>query len=383
MLPLSLFNFFYYWSVSAINAFLPLLFRYKGMNATEIGLLLSVGPFIAIFAQPLWGVISDRRQTVKKIILLLLAATLITSSVVFLGASMLFLIFAMLIFHFFMSPIQPLLDSMSTAYAQEKNISFGSIRIWGSIGFAFASFFIGFLIGKVGIQFLWIIYAVIIVLALIIAVRLSDSEVKRAPISAKTMKNTFKNPRFLGFLAAALFIGIPARMNDGLLGLYMKNLGATESQIGLAWTASSLSEVPVIGLMYILMKRIPLLILISISGGFYSLRWFLYAHLSNPKMLIIGQAMHSVTFAIFMVACLQYVASIVPREMLATGQTIYIAIYAGLGAIIGNTAGGYFMEHFGAGFIYKGGSILALIGAVFCVFLYMKTEKKQYSNQTV
>ncbi|MEK3887136.1 MFS transporter [Bacillus sp. FSL K6-3431] len=377
MLPLSLFNFFYYWTMSLINAFLPLFFRYKGMSPGEIGLLLSVGPLIAIFSQPLWGIISDRQQTVKRIILFLLVISLFTSSGIFFGTSMLFLTAAMLVFHFFMSPVQPLLDSMSTAYAQEKGVSYGSIRIWGSIGFAFASLIIGYLIGKVGIEYLWYVYAALIVLAFIIATRLKDSQVSRAPITAEAIKDTLKNPKYLMFLMASLFIGTTTRMNDGMLGLYLKNLGASESQVGLAWMTSSLSEVPVIGLMYILMKRIPLLVLIGISGVFYSLRWFLYAYLEDPLMLVLSQTMHSVTFAIFMVASLQYVATIVPREMLATGQTIYFATYAGLGAIIGNSLGGYFMEYYGAGFIYKGASISALIGAGICFSLYIKYRKDE------
>lgn len=381
MLPLSLFNFFYYWTISLINAFLPLFFQFKGMDPTKIGLLLAVGPFIAIFAQPLWGFISDRRQTAKNIILLLLILSFITSTGIFFGTTIIILVIAMLVFHFFMSPVQPLLESMSTAYAQEKGVSYGSIRIWGSIGFAIASITIGYLIGEVGIQYLWFVYATLIILAFIIATRLKDSQVKRLPITTIAIKSTFKNPKYLFFLIAALFIGTTTRMNDGMLGLYLKNLGASEGQIGLAWMASSLSEVPVIGLMYFLMKRIPLLVLIGMSGCFYSLRWFLYANLTDPTMLVLSQTMHSITFAIFMVASLQYVAAIVPREMLATGQTIYFATYAGLGAIIGNSAGGYYMDLYGAAFIYKGASVFALIGTCICFIMYMKSQKNKESKQ--
>lgn len=375
MLHLSLFNFFYYWAISIISAFLPLFFRYKGMGPGEIGLLLAVGPLVTIFSQPLWGIISDKRQTIKRIVLLLLIVTLVTSFAVFYGSSIIILILAMMLFHFFMSPIQPLVDSMSTAYAQEKGVSYGSIRIWGSLGFAFASFFIGFLIGKVGIQYLWYIYGIIIIVSFIIAARLSDLKSKKARITKEALKKTFQNPRFIGFLIAALFIAIPTRMNDGMLGLYMKNLGASESQVGLAWMVSSLSEAPVIGLMYILMRRFPLLVLITISGAIYSVRWLLYAYLSDPMLLVASQTLHSVTFAIFMVCSLQYVASVVPREMLATGQTLFFATYTGLASIIGNSLGGYFMEEFGASFIYKSGAILAMIGTILCASIYLRSRK--------
>ncbi|MBS4198790.1 MFS transporter [Bacillus sp. FJAT-49732] len=381
MLQLSMFNFFFYWAMSIINAFFPLLFRYKGLSPGQIGIVLAVGPVVAIFSQPLWGIISDKKQTVKKIIILLLVATLIIGLAIFFSPTMLLLIICMLVFHFFMSPIQPLLDSLSTTFAKENGISYGSIRVWGSIGFATASFIIGFIIGKIGIQYLWIIYTIIIVGVFFIALKLSDSKAVRKPVTKEGFKKAFRNPSFFIFLIAVLFIAIPHRMNDGMLALYLKSLGAPEGLIGLAWTFSALSEAPVVGIMYILMRRIPLLVLVSIAGCFYTLRWFLYSLLSEPILIVSSQAMHSVTFAIFMVASLQYIASVIPREMIATGQTAYFATFNGLAPIIGSSAGGYLMEHFGGGFIYRMGSFSALIGTFIVVFLFLKERKVQNEKQ--
>ncbi|GIN57492.1 putative transporter YwbF [Lederbergia ruris] len=374
MLRISLFNFFYYWIVSMINAFLPLLFRFKGLSPAQIGIVLSVGPIVAIFSQPFWGVVSDKKQSVKNVIIFLLMATLITGLAVFFSPTMSLLILMMMIFHFFMSPIQPLLDSLSTVFAKEKRVSYGSIRVWGSIGFAIASFVLGTIIGIIGIQYLWIIYSIIIIRVLFIAIRLTDPIVEKKPLTTKGFQQAFRNARFLGFLIAILFIAIPHRMNDSMLAIYLKSLGASEGRIGLAWTFSALSEAPVVAIMYILMKRIPLLLLLGIASFFYTCRWFLYGLLTDPMMIIYSQALHSVTFAIFMVSALQYIATIIPEEMLATGQTAYYATFNGLATIIGSAAGGYLMEQFGGGFIYKMGSISALIGTLLFIILYAKDK---------
>lgn len=374
MLRISLFNFFYYWIVSMINAFLPLLFRFKGLSPAQIGIVLSVGPIVAIFSQPFWGVVSDKKQSVKNVIIFLLMATLITGLAVFFSPTMSLLILMMMIFHFFMSPIQPLLDSLSTVFAKEKRVSYGSIRVWGSIGFAIASFVLGTIIGIIGIQYLWIIYSIIIIRVLFIAIRLTDPIVEKKPLTTKGFQQAFRNARFLGFLIAILFIAIPHRMNDSMLAIYLKSLGASEGRIGLAWTFSALSEAPVVAIMYILMKRIPLLLLLGIASFFYTCRWFLYGLLTDPMMIIYSQALHSVTFAIFMVSALQYIATIIPEEMLATGQTAYYATFNGLATIIGSAAGGYLMEQFGGGFIYKMGSISALIGTLLFMILYAKDK---------
>lgn len=378
MLNISLLNFFYYWTVSIINAFLPLLFRYKGMSPAEIGVVLAVGPVIAIFSQPLWGIVSDRRGSIKKVIIFLLLITFIVSFGVFFSPSMSYLIVFMMIFHFFMSPIQPLLDSLSTKFAKDHGVSYGSIRVWGSIGFATASLILGIIIGRVGIQYLWVIYSLIIVCVFFISLKIRDSKANRKPLTVMGFQKAFRNSRFLGVLIAVLFIAIPHRMNDGLLGIYLQSLGASEGKIGLAWTFSALSEAPVVAIMYVLIRKIPLLALISIAGCFYTLRWFLYSVLTDPLMIIISQAMHSVTFAIFMVATLQYIAQIIPDEMLATGQTAYYATFNGLASIIGSSLGGYFMQHYGGNFTYKMGAFSALIGtSIFFVLLLQEMKRKK------
>ncbi|HEY4553846.1 MAG TPA: MFS transporter [Bacillaceae bacterium] len=383
MLPLSLFNFVYYWGISLTVAFLPLLFRYKGMSSGEIGLLLSVGPFVAIFAQPLWGVISDRRQTVKKMILLLLAASLIVSTGVFLGGTFSFLFIAMGLFHFFMSPIQPLTDSLATTYAAENNVNYGSIRLWGSLGFSVAAFVIGLVVGQIGIGKIGFVYAGIMILSIAISFLLADSSGKKTPVSLDAIKGTLKNPYYTLFLGAALLLSIPHRMNDSLLGLYMSELGASEGQIGAAWTLAALSEAVVIGVMFILMKRFHLLKLIMFAGLLYSLRWMLYSFASEPGILVLLQAMHSLTFAIFIVASVQYVATVVPTEMLATGQAVFFAIFSGVAGIIGSSAGGYFMDAMGASFVYRAGSASALAGTLVCAMLLGLAKKKKNHRKKI
>ncbi|GIN74178.1 putative transporter YwbF [Bacillus sp. J14TS2] len=381
MLRISLLNFFYYWVVSMINAFLPLLFRFKGLSPAQIGIVLSVGPIVAIFSQPFWGVMSDKKQSVKNVILFLLVATLITGLAVFFSPTMSLLMLMMMIFHFFMSPIQPLLDSLSTVFSKEKGVSYGSIRVWGSIGFAVASFVLGNIIGLIGIQYLWIIYSLIIIGVLCIAFRLTDPVIERKPLTTKGFQQAFRNARFLFFLIAILFIAIPHRMNDSMLAIYLQSLGASEGKIGLAWTFSALSEAPVVAFMYLLMKKIPLLVLLGIAGVFYTGRWFLYGLLTDPMMIIYSQALHSVTFAIFMVSALQYIATIIPAEMLATGQTAYYATFNGVATIIGSAAGGYLMDLYGGGFIYKMGAISAFIGTLLFIILYAKDKGVQKQLQ--
>ncbi len=81
--PLKMLLFWFHGANTIIVSFLPLYLQYSGLDGTEIGWVMAIGPFIAIFSQPFWGYMSDKYQTVKKILLLCLIGLLISSAIFF------------------------------------------------------------------------------------------------------------------------------------------------------------------------------------------------------------------------------------------------------------------------------------------------------------
>ncbi|WAA13220.1 MFS transporter [Fervidibacillus halotolerans] len=376
MLSLSLFNLISYFAMSVVVAFFPIYFQYKGLNPAEIGWLLAVGTFISVFSQPIWGLIADKKQTIKRIVLLLLVFSLLTSSFIFFADSFSYLFFAMALFFFFFSPVQPLVDSLATAYTIERGKNYGAVRMWGSIGFATSSLVTGIVIEWIGIENIGFILGTFIILTFLISTRLMDRSTKMASISTSLVVQTLKNKEYVFFLFAVFLITFPHRMNDSILGLYLSKLGATEGEIGAAWTIAAASEAPFIFIMALFLKKFHHLQLMAFAGGIYFIRWFLYGMTDHVWTIISLQALHSITFAVFLVASLQYVAVLVPREMLATGQTIFFAVQSGLGGIFGSLIGGYMMKELGAPFTYQVGSLFALAGSLLSFVMYLSRKKR-------
>src|SRR5699024_1867413 len=103
---------------------------------SQIWWVLAVGPLASIISQPFWGYMSDKYKTVKKM-LVICTWGMIVSSVIFFNTETLYAVLATaFIFYFFTTPIGGLSDSLAQRKANEIGVSFGSIRTWGSIGFA-------------------------------------------------------------------------------------------------------------------------------------------------------------------------------------------------------------------------------------------------------
>lgn len=81
--PLKMLLFCFHATNTIILSYLPIYLKYKGLDGTEIGWVLAVGPFAAIFSQPFWGYMSDKYKTVKWTLVICIIGLLISSVLFF------------------------------------------------------------------------------------------------------------------------------------------------------------------------------------------------------------------------------------------------------------------------------------------------------------
>lgn len=147
--------FSYHATNTILISFLPLYLKHQGLSGTEIGWVLATGPLASIFAQPFWGYMSDKFKTVKWILLICVIGLILGSTIFFQMTTLVSILIVGAIFYFFTTAIGGLGDSLAQRRADELKINFGSIRTWGSIGFATSSLLIGLLLNEIGIQFIY------------------------------------------------------------------------------------------------------------------------------------------------------------------------------------------------------------------------------------
>lgn len=368
--PVKAFNFLFFALLAIFIPFLPVYFDEQGLSPSQIGFIVGTGGFITIVAQPLWGMISDRTKTIRKVLLLLLVCAIMTGFVLYhTGTYSLIILFAMLTY-FFLMPVDPLTESLNFRVAESAGISYGSLRTYGALGYAVMSLFAGYIMTSFGAHSLAYLFAAIGLVSFVITLFMPDAPVSGKPVTLSSLKHFLSSRETLLFLILVFISSIPARMNDTYLGVYIKELGGKASLVGQAWFLAAGSEIVVFALSFWWLRKGSELMLIAFSGFFYFIRFFASAWIEDPPLLAYLQLLQLLTFPVFYSAAIQYLYRIVPVEWRATGQTVLALLFFGVSGIIASFAGGALYEAFGGRTLFLTISGMSLAGTLFGIVLY-------------
>ena len=279
------------------------------------------------------------------------------------------------LFYFFSSPVGAFGDSLAQRRADELHISFGSIRMWGSIGFGLSSLFIGKLLTKVGIGYIVWPYIILGSFLLVIAFTLKDVVVEEDPIQLIDVKKLFTNRPFIFFLGFMMFVSTAHRANDSYIGIYIQALGGAESLVGLAWFVGLVSEAIVFATAYYWFRNYHPFIFILIANFIYIIRWFIYGNIHSVTAVIPLQILHGLSFGVFYTAALDYVTRVVPNILQSTGHLIFYSVFFGVSGIIGSLFGGMIMGAFSVHTLYIVMAFFTLIGFVVMSIYYIAIKR--------
>lgn len=373
---LRLIYFFFNIAMPLYFMFINLYFQRLGMTGRQIGLLNSIYYSMNFLFQPVWGYISDTLRA-RKPVLMLLALISAGTMLIFRTAesySRLLGIVALLGTSF--NAVMPILDASVLNYVRRSGVGYGSIRLWGSVGFVAAGFLIGRLITAFGLRAIFPAGAAVLLLLFAAAWQLPREPRQLQPIrippgaasEASRVRQTallLARPQFAVFLATAFLIQMSMSMGFAFLNIYMSQIGASDAFIGLSWSVSGLSEIAAFALLSYFLDRFGARAVILIAYSAMALRWFFYSLVRVPLFFLPVQLMQGITVGFFFAGGVSFVQEEASEELKTTGQTIFGAVNMGLGPIAGMALGGYLADTCGLPNLFYFCSLTALGTALF------------------
>lgn len=375
---LKIFNFMIYGSLAIFNTFFPLYLQSIGVSHMAIGMLLAGGPLVSVIANPFWGYWSDRLRNIKRTLIIMLIINLLISQVVFQLHSYGFLYAAMILFYFFQMPVYSQSNSMILNAIEGTSYKFGSIRLWGSLGWALIAVAAGPLLTWMGIEKLWLPYSIGIVLTLLCTIPLPRGESRSgAAFSNSGYKEVFKNTNFVWFVLLGVLVSIPNSMNGTFSSIYITSLGGSEILVGWSIFLASVFEAPIFLLFDKYLKRtnVTMVAVLGAVSLLFCVRWLLMSMAGSPIAIILIQGMHCITFGGYFYVGTQLTASMVPKAYRASGQAAFALTWGGVSGFFAGFFGGWIFENLGPQLMYVVGACLSFLGVIGYVLLWLRLRR--------
>lgn len=373
--PLRVFYFFTGVSGGLFLPYLSLWLRHDGFTASTVGLLMSSGILVSIFAQPMWGIIVDKHPVIRLVLALTTAIPAIVSP---LFSSHFIIIVGLLTitFNVFTAPQAPLADSLAMNTIHNTHHTYSSIRLFGSLGFALGSLAAGQYLMRFPMSSLWIPFFIIGLINAGVSFRLPRGT--HSPLGPtqfnRGMRTILHNRPFLLFLVGTFFLSLTLSAYNMFFPITFMAIGGNPAGAGTAMFVGSLSNVPSMLLGARLLKIMSPKRLMLIASLAYVIRWTLELLFPHPWVFVLAQILHGASFGFFYISAVTYVSQTFPPALKATGQSVFGMVNTGIASISCGIIDGYLLQVGGAHLLLLSSTISSVIGLG--IFIVMSQTRK-------
>lgn len=364
--------FFLFFAGSAfLRPFLSLFFDRQGLSGTQIGFMGMIAASTQLVAAPLWGHASDNVPRPRRLLQIALLGSALMMSI--LSQQTLFVWMAIVISldALLTGGLLPLSDTLALGISRGKN--YGSIRLWGSLGWAGIILIAGWLIQQADILVAFVGYAISLALCAGVLLLISPESAQRGQIRqgsgtkrrlAVLREGLLDDTRITG-ISAALIVLLFFRLGIASFEpIYLDRLGAPESVIGLGGTIAALVELPAMLWADQLKKRIGSRRLFMASNGIYM--GMMSAVLLAPSIttIILTKIAAGFGLGFYLVSLVNFVHESVPERLRSTGLALFTVTLPALTKIVANPLNGFLFDALGTYWLYAfalGGYIVSTL----------------------
>ena len=243
--------FFYDLAFAFFSALISVYLIGKGYSASQVSLCISVAALANMVTQPAIGSLTDRFG-MRPVNMVMFAATCVSAALFVIAPNFLIIVGAYAAMNLLMNGVNPTIERMATS----SPYSYGSIRVWGSIGFA------------VGTQLTGIIYDVIapvapyvgVIIAMLIAIfgfwgtnpRLAETEAANLEaeesdeVEPVSTKDLLTNKKFLYYLVLQILFSAVTGAAYSFCPAFLTAKGLEASTASTFLAIATLLEIPLL-----------------------------------------------------------------------------------------------------------------------------------------
>ena len=335
-----------------------------GLTNTQIGLTTAVPAFVAIFAQPVWGVLADRSAKKRTTVVVGMGlAALFALGAHLSGGRFLPLLAALTLVYTMTLPASPVSNAIAMEYTKETGADYGPIRLCGTLGYQLSILIAGFLFGQ-SLSGFYAIYALILLACAVCAALMPPSRGHQHGGKKVPLTVLLKDRRLMLMLALVFLAQVVAQFFNAFFTKYLGDLGVSNSVTGVITTLTVVMEIPFLFFGDRFYRRMSIFKWMWLGLLINGLRFTALSFAKAPVLILLTQLPSVALFACFEFFPVIYLGETMSRELSSSAQSVLQMTSFGLARIVGASVGGAMAEVMGIGMVFRLGGCMLLAAAV-------------------
>jgi len=378
----------FYAAFGVISPFFSPMLAAHGLSPSGIGLVMAASTAIRLVSGPVIGRFSDH-AVLHRPVLAGCAILAAAAALAYLPAEGFAVVFLVVLLHAaLLAPLVPLSDALAlTASSREARdaepgagrrlgaFEYGWVRAMGSAAFVLAAVGAGYAIDERGYDMAIFLSAGLLIVAAactllvpgigrtdpVLLARRRVRSTEAAGFEAIGFRGLLRLPRFGWMMLVAALVQSSAAIHDSFAALLWSSTGISPRVIGWLWGGAVLGEVVVFLLIGPwLLRRIGPGGASALAACASMLRWGVLGSSTSLPLIALVEPLHGFTFALQHLACMRFLADVVPSRLAAMAQAFYGTVAVGGATVLVNLAGGPLYAQFGAGAFWWMAGLCAL-----------------------
>ncbi len=355
---LRLYYFIFIGAGGFLFPFLNLFYERQGLSGLQMGWLGAIGSVTGLLAAPLIGKISDALAQPRR----LLQAALIAAAGIYLAIGMQRHFYSIAILTVFAAISTAGVEPISTLLALHpsrsgKRAGFGSIRVWGSLGWAVMVLLAGYLVETYGLRtafwgFAMMFAASALALNLVASDARRDNSAQTPAARGSGVRKIFKDRAMIALGISLVLLWLTRSGIWQFQNLYLDQLGAGETLIGLASMIGSVVELP--GMLWAdgIAGRHGAPRLLQITLLLYAFMAAAVLALPSLATIISMEAVGGLAYSFLTVSIIVFIGERSPAGQTTTTLALFTVTLPGLVTFFGAPLNGMVYDRFGAYWLY-------------------------------
>jgi PPP family 3-phenylpropionic acid transporter len=330
------FYFSYYSFVGVFPTYITLYLAFRGIDAFEIGVLMSLMQAMRIVGPNLWGWMADWTGQRARVLQFTAASALVAFTGFFFGGGFWYFAFFMIAVNLFTSAQGPLSDALILAEMKGNMSRYGQLRLWGSVGYVVMTAASGFVFDWTGIGLMPWVGAVILGTVLLVSLKLYQAPRPVAERERVSVLEVLFRRDVAAFMVSGSFMLAAHSALYAFYSLYLSRLGYSSVTIGLMWAIGATAEIVFFIYQGSVVKRFGIKTIMLASLLAAVVRFALIgAGAESFIVLLLAQLLHAATFGAHHVASILSVQKWFSGPLQARGQALFISVSYGIGGTLG------------------------------------------------